>query len=392
MINLKLLEFSLGLMSASKSRYLFQIFIFTLIIAMSSSVFFVTGALKKEASYTLDSIPEITVSAQRGGMKQLINADTADLILEIPGVSYAEPRIWGLYKFDYLNTNLTIVGVDIFSVQKAPYIEKALNIADSKILMNPYTMITGEKLHNTLNEIYGKPIFGFQKPDGEYLNMSIGGVFKPESQMISSDVILMQPETAAEILGIGSGKAVDIAVYAPNPEEIPTIVSKIASILPDAKITTKTEVETSYQNMFDYKSGIFLLLFSTCLFTFFMIVLDRLTGIGNSEKKQIAVLKALGYTVNDIIKIRFYEAFVVSAVSYTAGILLAIVYVFQLEAPLLKGVFMGYSYLRPEFTLPFHIGVYELAVVFFASIPIYTAAVIFPAWKSAVTDAGESIR
>lgn len=392
MINLKLFEFALSQLSACKSRYIFQTVVLTALIFLSSSVFFVTGALKKEASYSIDSLPDITVSASSGGMKQFIRKETADRIIEIPGVSYAEPRVWGLYRFDYLNTNLTIVGVDIFSVHKASYIEKALNSADPQLLMLPDAMITGEKLKKTLTEIYNEPSFNFQKPDGEYVQMKIGAVFKPDSQIISSDAVIMQPETASEILGIPEDMATDIAVYIPNPEETATVASKIAETIPNAEIRTKDDTKASYQNVFDYKSGIFLLLFTTCLFTFFMIVFDRMITAEGGEKKLTAVLKALGYTVTDILKIRFYEAAAVSLISYALGILSALIYVFSFNAPLLRGVFMGYSYLRPDFVLPFHIGIYELVVIFFATVPVYIAAVTVPAWKNAVTEAGDSIR
>ncbi len=392
MINLKLLEFALGSISARKGKYIFISLILTLIIFLSASVFYITGALRLEASYTLDSMPDIIVQKQTAGQRQFIRRDTADRLLEIPGVSYAVPRIWGTYRYEYLNSNITIVGVDVFAGHLPKDIETAVKGGGMETLLKPDGMITGAKLADTLRHIYNHDEFSFQKPDGGYISMKTGAVFRPESGLISSSVILMNQDTAAEILGIDENRATDIAVFVPNPEETDTIAEKIAAMAPDTVIITKEKIKAMYQNMFDYKSGIFLLIFSVCLFTFFIIAADRFTGIGREERKEIAVLKALGYTVSDILKIKFYEAAAVAVFAFLLGIFLALPYVFVFHAPLLKNVFTGYSYLRPEFVLPFSFSVSDTVIIFLSVAPVYTASVIIPAWKSAVTDAGESIR
>jgi len=83
---------------------------------------------------------------------------------------------------------------------------------------------------------------------------------------------------------------------------------------------------------------------------------------------------------------------IISGFAYIFAVTLAVGYVFGLQAPLLRDLFMGYSVLKPPFDLPFVIDGGVLALIFFTTIPIYTASTIIPAWKAATLDADEVIR
>jgi ABC-type lipoprotein release transport system permease subunit len=157
-------------------------------------------------------------------------------------------------------------------------------------------------------------------------------------------------------------------------------------------VITKNDLKVSYQNIFDYKSGIFLAIFSIALFTFFMIIFDKATGVSSNEKKEIGVLKSLGWSIDDILKEKFYESFLISFFAYLLGVFLALIFVYILQAPLLKEIFMGYSQLKPEFILPFVLDFQTLFLVFFISVPLYVLSTIIPSWKIATLDAWEVIR
>ena len=151
-------------------------------------------------------------------------------------------------------------------------------------------------------------------------------------------------------------------------------------------------MKISYQNIFDYKSGIFLALFIISLFTFFIIIYDKASGLSSEEKKEIGILKAIGWRVDDVLKEKFYESFIISFFSYNFGIVLSLTYVYIFGAPLLREVFVGYSKLKTSFELPFVFDFQTLFLVFFLSVPIYVAATIIPSWKTATLEADEVIR
>ena len=157
-------------------------------------------------------------------------------------------------------------------------------------------------------------------------------------------------------------------------------------------LVTKEQLKMSYEHLYNYKSGIFLALFTIALFTFFIIIYDKVSGLSSQEKREVGILKAVGWSINDILKEKFYESSLISLFSYFLGIGISFFYVYILQAPLLKNIFIGYSNLQSSFELPFVMDYQTLFLVFFLSVPIYIAATIIPAWRVATLQTDEVIR
>jgi len=103
------------------------------------------------------------------------------------------------------------------------------------------------------------------------------GVFDGDTELESNDMIVMPKRLVREIFDIKENKATDIVVKVPNQDEVQTVASKIRLMYPDTRVITSNDFKVSYQNIFDYKSGLFLALFVVSIFTFFMVVYDKVT-------------------------------------------------------------------------------------------------------------------
>ncbi|WP_300369248.1 FtsX-like permease family protein [Hydrogenimonas sp.] len=386
-----LFAFALSSLTRRGSKNFFIFTIFTLMIFILAAIFTITHALKSEMFMTLDALPDITVQRVVAGKQTDIEASRSETIAGMFGVADAVPRVWGYYYFAKAGVNFSIVGVEAFGTSY----KKSLDVVAETYadrLMEENTMIVGPGVAETLKRHFFSDYFYFVKPDGDLKKVTIAGVFKPSTVLESNDIIVMEIGLVRDIFGMDDTMATDIVVRVANPEEIPTIARKISEIYPDTRVVTKEDLKISYQNVFDYKSGIFLALFIIAIFTFFIIIYDKASGLSSEEKREIGILKALGWKIGDILQVKFFEAIVISFGGYLLAVTLALGYVFGLDAPLMRSLFMGYSVLKPPFELPFVLDVGTLALIFFATVPVYIAATLIPSWKAATLEADEVIR
>jgi ABC-type lipoprotein release transport system permease subunit len=390
-INFYLIEYAINAILRQKYKSFFITTILTLLIFLLTSIFFITHSIKHELSSTVDALPEIVVQKIKAGRHYDIDVNLQEDILAITGVVDAVARVWGYYYFENAGVNFSIVGVDEFEAQYKNSLKNVVESGDLGESQNSF-MVVGSGVNTTMKDNYYKEYFNFIKPDGTLKRVDIVGVFDGDTQLESNDMIVMSKENVREIFDIAESKATDIVVKVSNPDEVATIASKIKLMFPDSRIITKNDLNISYQNIFDYKSGIFLALFIISLFTFFIIIYDKASGLSSEEKREIGILKAIGWRVDDVLKEKFYEGFIISFIAYMLGVILAVGFVYIFQAPLLQNIFTGYSQLKTSFELPFIFDVQTLFLVFFLSVPIYIAATIIPSWKTATLDADEVIR
>ena len=386
--NFYLIQYAINSLLRQKTKNLFIVIIFTFLTFLLTSVFLVTSSLKYELFSTLDSLPDITVQKIKAGKPYDIDESVVDDILQIDGVSKANARVWGYYYFANAGVNFSLIGLDEYEEQY----KKSFEVITNNFNISDNSMIVGEGVKKILDKNYYKKYFNFIKPNGTLKKVNIAGVFKTNLNLEANDVIVLSKQSAKEIFDMPDDKATDIVVRVPNPKEIPTISQKIKLMHPECRVISKDDLKISYENIFNYKGGIFLAIFIVSLFTFFMIVYDKASGLNAVEKKEIGILKALGWTIDDVLKEKFYESFIVSFISYILGLILAFGFVYIFQAPILRDVFEGYSKLKPEFNLPFVFDFQTLALVFFLSVPIYIAATIIPSWRVATLEADEVIR
>lgn len=391
-INLYIIEFAINALLRNKSKNIFILVLFTLLISLLTSVFLITGSIKHELQSTVDALPQITVQKIKAGRHNEIDISVADKILNIAGVSEAIPRVWGYYYFENAGVNFSVVGIEQYATQYKDTFSKLVEKFDFEELGSQNSMVVGRGVQEVMRSSYYKEYFNFIKPDGKLKKVALAGVFDGDTQLESNDMILMSNELVREIFDMRESMATDIVVKVPNIDEVETVVSKIKLLYPDTRVISSSDLKISYQNIFDYKSGVFLALFIISLFTFFMIIYDKSSGISSEEKREIGILKAIGWRVDDILKEKFYESFILSFFAYTFGLLLAFGFVYLLQAPLLREIFVGYSQLKTSFELPFVFEVQTLFLVFLLSVPIYIAATIIPSWRASTLEVDEVIR
>ena len=289
-MNFYIMEFALDSLLRQKHKGFFISLVLTFLVFLLSSILFISSSIKHELDATVDALPQIIVQKTKGARQYDIDTAFADEILSISGVRSANARVWGYHYFENAGVNFSIVGVDEYEEQyKRSFVDAAQKLDFSK-----ESMIVGEGVKRVMDENYYREYFNFIKSDGKLKRIDIAGVFAGETELESNDVIVMSKENARDIFDMDETKATDIVVSVANPNEIATVASKIKLMCLDCRVITKDDLKISYQNIFDYKSGVFLALFSVALFTFFIIVYDKASGLSSEEKREIGEFTRIG--------------------------------------------------------------------------------------------------
>jgi ABC-type antimicrobial peptide transport system permease subunit len=111
----------------------------------------------------------------------------------------------------------------------------------------------------------------------------------------------------------------------------------------------------------------------------------------SSERRQIGLLRALGWSISDVLKLKFYETVIVIVISFVLGVVAAYGFVFILGAPLLREIFLGGANLSNTVQLVPVLDFGVLSTIFLIYAVPFVAAVLIPVWRIAVTDPKEAM-
>jgi ABC-type lipoprotein release transport system permease subunit len=139
-------------------------------------------------------------------------------------------------------------------------------------------------------------------------------------------------------------------------------------------------------SLFDWRSGYVLVMFTGAILAFLIFAVDKAAGLSAREKKEIAILKAVGWETSDVLLLKFWEGLIISLCAYLIGVITAYFHVFFFPVPLFEHALKGWSVLYPKFTPIPVFKAYDLAVVFAFSVVPYSFMTVVPTWKAAVTD------
>ena len=379
------------LLFKQKSKHIGAVLISVVIIFLLSSVLFLSSSLQHTLMGTMDKEADFTVTRIQAG--KAVNTPSAwiDKILEINGVTNVAPRVYGRYFFAPRENAFLIVGVDFFDEQSSQALERLIGKVDMKRFFSKESMLVGEGVRQFLREHYFDKDFTFKTPAGKFKKVTIFQTLPESANLIVNDMIVMPIDLAREIFGMQEDEVTDITFNVSNDAEWDNIVTKLHLMFYDVRVIDKREIKKAYENLYNYKGGLFLLLYLITIVTFMLILYQRYSMVYSTERKEIGILRAVGWSIRDILKLKFYENLVIVVVSFIIGVLLAYLYVFVLGAPLLDRLFLGGANLPNHVSFTPVVAFGTLVSVFlFYAIP-FLAAVLIPAWKIAVTPPKEAM-
>ncbi len=365
-------DYTLAALLRRKIKNLSLLVVYTLIVFFLGSVMLFSSALKKESSLILENSPQIILQRQVAGRHALIPENYLEKIGQLRGVTNMKPRLWGYYYDSGIKANYTLM---------VPHTNPPA----------PGEAIIGSSFAKIRTLIPGS-FFNIYAADGSLFSFTIKAVISPASDLVSSDLMLICESDFRRFFSIPNGMATDIVLEVANPREVINIANKVSDRLPDTRPILKDEILRTYDAVFNWRQGIVLVLLSGSVLAFFILAWEKASGLSGDEKREIGILKAIGWETGDVLRMKFWEGAIISVIAFFSGYLFAYIHIFHSSALLFEPVLKGWATLYPSFKPVPHVDIIQVGSLFFFTVFPYTVATIIPVWRAAIIDPDEVMR
>jgi ABC-type lipoprotein release transport system permease subunit len=361
-----LVDYILSSMLRRKGKNFGLMLVYSLIVFMLASVMLFTHALRQEMGLLLQASPEIILQRMVAGRHDFIPEAYLEKMGRIRGVTERKGRLWGYLYDPSVKANYTLMVAE----------DQALDATE---------VIIGSAIARARGIVPGDYIT-FRSFDGESYSFQIKSLLDHETEIVSADLVLLNRKAYRALFGVGEGVYTDIVLSVSNAREVPKIAEKLAQRLPDTRPILKQEVLRTYDAIFSWRQGILFVLLAGAIMAFVIFAWDKASGLSAEEKREIGILKSIGWETSDVLHMKFWEGAVISLLSFFIGYLFAYLHVFYASASLFEPVLKGWAVLYPHFQLTPSVDGLQVATLFFFTVFPYVVATIIPIWQVAITD------
>jgi ABC-type lipoprotein release transport system permease subunit len=363
-----------------------------LVMACASAMTFIKDGILHDALASVDALPDITVQQLVGGRMGPIGDDLAREFGDYGNVKRIAPRIWGYVPISVSggSVSYTLMGIDPEFVPSP---------ADLSLVLESGSFIKpGEKHCAVVGAIFAhqkkvKPGDEITLKDelGNESRFSIVGIFSSRSRIYSADLIITDIESARAFFGYAAGQSTDLCLYVKDPLYIDQVASFINASHKNIRTLTKEAQADIAKRSYGGRAGIFQLMWLILLCAVLVLAWAQASSISLEMKKEIGVQKALGWQTLDIIELKMMEILIIGSAGILGGIICGILFL-NAGAPLVKGYFLGWTVVYPDFPLPMHIEWSSIFLLVVTGLIPLCAATVFPAWLMGTIEPDSAIR
>lgn len=386
--HLALLGFALGSLQRRRGRSLAVAGGLCTAVMLLSAVFFLMDALQLEAGQARKFAPDLVVQRLVGGRPALVPQSWQSTIEGRPGVARVVPRVWGYLFLPALQGNVTVMGLTPQPEALPPGL-----LAEGHLpsIQDKESCVLGRELAKVLGVQAGDRV-RFPGPNDRGPSCVVAGVFTSEVGLFTSDVVLVNEPEARQLLRLPEGEATDLAITLTTPDESHVLAAAVSEALPGARILEKRLLERVHGLSFGRRSGLVLGASLPALLVLLVLAYDRSSGLGTAERREIAILKASGWSSADILESKLFEASLLALGATALGMTLGFIWIFALGAPGLREVLAGWSSLYPAISLTPRVTFSQLLGMQALVAGPYIALAVVPAWRASTLDPMEAMR
>ncbi len=269
---------------------------FPLLLAQATTT--ATGRMLKDA-------PSLVVRQYNAlGWTPLPGDRSVALAQSVAGVVAARPRTWG--RVAGPDGPLTVIGIDprLPAARGSTVLRRGEAVAGADVAWDraqPFLTLAGRKA----------------------VAFKVVGRFGRQADIAEPKLVGLHIDDARELLEIPSGYASDLAVEVFNPAEETAILPDLTAAFPwTVRITTRTQTAGVYAAALARMSTMAVaFLVPALLATSLLVIVAIRERFG--RRFEIGLLKALGWTTGDIVRLQFVRALILVVPAAAGGMLLA---------------------------------------------------------------------
>lgn len=368
------LDYLLASLARRRGKVFSLWLLYSLLVFLLASVMLFTHALRQESAAVLAQSPEVIVQRLVAGRHDLIPPGYPAQIGRIRGVQQQRTRLWGYYYDPVVKANYTLMVPD----ETAQFGGFPLMPAPGQIIIGPdMARMRGLQKGN---------LIAFRAYSGKLFSFTVAEILPQPTALMSADLLLLNAADFRAFFDYPAGHATDIVLSVANPREVKTVAAKVAERLPDARPILRDEVLRTYAAIFNWREGVVLTLLSGVLLAFALLAWDKAAGFSAEERREIGILKAIGWETGDILHMKLLEGGLLSLLAFLCGYLAAWGHVFYANGALFRPLLQGWAVLYPQFSLAPRLDGLVLLTLFLITVVPYMAAVLVPGWRAAITD------
>ncbi|UCG02953.1 MAG: ABC transporter permease [Candidatus Heimdallarchaeota archaeon] len=365
----------------------------SIIVGILSAVDFIREGINQDVDASLTFAPDVLIQGYNAGRVVPVKNLKIQEIEEIQGVHLVSPRVWGY--LSAANNLYTMMGIEIGKYPiDTPELE--FQIRSGRFLEENETIpvcVIGSGVAEASHAQVGSILLLTDIDNQEY-EMEVIGIFSVASKIYTHDLILTDIQFSREFFNINQNYSTDLAVWL-NPnlnDDSSEVIQKISDTIDDVKVIDKFTLRNLIHHTTNERAGYFTIIWTVMLIGSLLFAFTISSAISFEARKEIGLLKTLGFTTFDVLEIRMIEFTLTGFFASTLGIFAAIIYDFYLGAPILSDFMLGWSVLFPPFILPVRITFDSLLVAYGIGILPLVISTVVPAWKNAVTEPDEVLR
>lgn len=361
-------------------------------IGLAAAVSFVRDGFQRDAELAARMLPDVTVQKMVAGRLERINKAAIDEIKKIDDAMRVLPRIWGYIplKVKGKDAVYTVIGLLPETVNLTKNLHLCLETGVFPDLGVNRGVVVGKAFAEAM-QLQNGDSFALEDAFGRRERFQVAGVFKSAIAIYSADLILMKLEDASRFFNYQEGEASDICIYLDDPTRADMLAAEILARLPGLRVLTRDALGDITRQSYGSRAGVFGLMWLIILLSVILTVWAQGVSIRFEGAKEIGILKAMGWSIGDIIYLKLYEGLILSIGATTLGLIAGLGYVL-IEAPGIKGYFLGWSSIYPEFAIPIYIDPATLVTLFCLGVFPFLFASVIPAWWAGILEPDRSLR